>query len=95
MRAQVFARRDFHCERVLPAVKIDPHGLRLVHGREHTAAAEPFIGRLLGVVVQMPQREAAHPRRQRIVAVIVGDAQRLLELDRAARCLVNLRESEN
>ena len=75
-----------------PRPEIQPQRLRLVHRQHHTAVREPAGRHVFGEVVDVAQRKIAQPRRQRIVLVVVRDAQRALETDLELGRLVDLRK---
>ena len=55
----------------------------------------PCFGQRVGMVVNVGEGEFPKAGRQGIVAVVVGDAQRALEVDAEDSVRVHLRESEN
>ena len=59
----------------------DPERLALVHRDEDAAAAAPLVGNAIGESAHRQHRERAEAGRQRVLATVVRDAQRALELD--------------
>jgi len=86
------AGRDPHGARVV-AVEVQPQGLRLIHREHHAAVLDPLAGHVGGEVVHVPDREEAESGGQRVVAVVVRDAEGPLEPDPQDRVPVHLREA--
>ena len=73
---------DLDRERIVGvAIEAEPHCFGLMHRQQHAAAALPGGREPVRVVVDVAQREAAEAGRQRVVAAVVRNAQRALEVD--------------
>ena len=60
--------------------KRKPHGLALIHRDKDAAKFVPGIGDAIGVVFDPTDWECSQSGRQRITAIVVGNAQRALKL---------------
>ncbi len=89
------AGRDLHREGITVArVEPDPQRLRLVHREHHAATPEPRLRDPPREVIHVTQRERPQPGRQRILASIIRDPQRTLELHPQHRVRMHLGEAE-
>ena len=95
------AGRDFHRERILGVmpidpspVEVDPYGLGLIHRQQHAPVGHPRRRDPRPDVIDMRERKGAQPGWQVVHLVVVRDAQGVLELDAEAGLRMDLRKRE-